>query len=163
MRHPRRPSLFLIISLEGTSLSSHPFPPSFQSQVKISHQIGRFPGSEEMAELCFGPSVRHWLFVWVLGAQQIFYSRPRLCVGRINTVITSAASKSPAINHVFLCEHGSTFLCIQGRVLLCSFNKNGPRPDPSEAGSALFFLGGLRDKPLNVVPSQRILNVGGAY
>lgn len=71
-----------------------------------------------MAELCFGPSVRHWLFVWVLGAQQIFYSRPRLCVGRINTVITSAASKSPAINHVFLCEHGSTFLCIQDRVLL---------------------------------------------
>lgn len=132
MRHRRRPSLYffvvLIISLEGTSLSSHPFPPSSKSGVKISHQIGRFPGNEEMAGLCFGSTVRHWLFVWVLGAQQIFYSRPRLCLGWINTVITSAASKNPAINHVF---------CVNTTLPFCAFKAESFHAVLIRAGRAL--------------------------
>lgn len=114
-------------------MSSHPFPPYCKRRVKISHQIGPFPGNEEMAGLCFVSPVRHWLFVWVLGAQQIFYSRPSLCLGWINTVITSAASKDPAIKHVFCVNTTLPFCAFKAESFHAVLIGAGPRPDPGPA------------------------------
>lgn len=40
---------------------------------------------------------------------------------------------------MFLCEHGSTFLCIQSSPL-CSFNKKAPHPDTTDAGLDQLFM-----------------------